>query len=151
MEQAALAITAPGSNLWGQTFMKKHSGKILAGTGEYIYTDELKKFQSQSTDQLEYFGYFHVANMHSESENRLVWGKTHIRNSLFGREVLTCFHSNNFNPWSVMERIPHKNGSMDIYLIYACGPEFMLVGANLKLEIALYGENEQRATVESRF
>jgi len=41
-----------------------------------------------------------------------------------------------------MERFPFKNGLMDIYLIYACGPEFMLNGANLKLEMALYGENE---------
>jgi len=33
MEEAALAITMPGSNLWGQTFMKKHNKMILTGTG----------------------------------------------------------------------------------------------------------------------
>ena len=39
---AQFAITMPGSNLWGQTFMKRYEG-MAEGSGEYTYTSELKK------------------------------------------------------------------------------------------------------------
>ena len=58
-----------------------------------------------------------------------------INGSNFGRDVLHCKHSQNFNPWSVMERYPYHEGEMDIYLIYACGGEFLLSGASIKLEV----------------
>lgn len=75
----------------------------------------------------------------------------HINGSNFGRDVLHCIHSESFNPWSVMERHPYQEGEMDIYLIYACGAEFMLNSAGLKLEVVQYAESETRMNVESRF
>ena len=74
-----------------------------------------------------------------------------INASAFGRELLHCVHSQHFNPWSVMERYPYTQGPADIYLIYACGEEFVLSGANLKLEVALYEPNNDRDTVNSLF
>ena len=50
-----------------------------------------------------------------------------------------------------MERYPHSVGEMDIYLIYACGREFVLTGANLKLEMVIYANYENRSEVENRF
>ena len=40
---------------------------------------------------------------------------------------------------------------MDIYLIYACGGEFLLSGASIKLEVVQYVGSETRADVEQRF
>ena len=74
-----------------------------------------------------------------------------INASAFGREVLHCVHSQHFNPWSVMERYPYMQGPADIYLIYACGEEFVLSGANLKLEVAQYEPNTERSEVERLF
>ena len=96
----------------------------------------------------EYFGYFHISNAHNDSENRAVYDKMHINHSNFGRDVLHCIHSQNFNPWSVMERFPYQDGEMDLYLIYACGAEFLLSGATIRLEMVQYGGTESRANVE---
>ena len=41
MNEAELAITMPGSNLWGQTFMKRHENVNL-GAGSYTYTSEMQ-------------------------------------------------------------------------------------------------------------
>ncbi len=44
MDDASLAITMPGSNLWGQSFMKKHENvptNAGGNGGEYTYTSEL--------------------------------------------------------------------------------------------------------------
>ena len=143
------AILQPGSNLWGQTFMKRYQGTSMQG--EYTYTSDLKKMQGGSEYKTEYFGYFHISNAHYQSEDRAVWDKMHINGSNFGRDVLHCIHSESFNPWSVMERHPYVEGEQDIYLIYACGPEFMLTATNLKLEWAYYSATESRASVEGRF
>ena len=99
----------------------------------------------------ENFGYFLIGNVHNDSQNREVYDKMHINNSNFGRDVLHCIHSQNFNPWCVMERYPHSVGELDIYLIYACGREFVLTGANLKLEMVIYANYENRSEVENRF
>ena len=50
-----------------------------------------------------------------------------------------------------MERHPYAEGEMDIYLIYACGAEFMLTAANVKIEMAQYAETESRMAVSDRF
>ena len=50
-----------------------------------------------------------------------------------------------------MERFPYKEGSMDLYLIYACGNEFLLSGASLKLEVVQYAGSESRGAAEQRF
>ena len=65
--------------------------------------------------------------------------------------MLHCIHSQNFNPWSVMERYPYFQGPMHIYMIYACGEEFVLSGAILKLEVAMYDANCDRDAVERLF
>ena len=43
-EDSDYAISAPGSNLWGQTFMKR-TRKLNSGGGEYTYTSELKNMK----------------------------------------------------------------------------------------------------------
>ena len=132
----------PGSNLWGQTFMKRYSGASGRGEGEYVYTSDLKKMQAQNDDganqHTELLGYFHVGNQHNDSENIQAWDKQQIKHSNFGREILHCLHSQNYNPWSVLERFPWTEGPQDFYLIYACGADFVLSGANLKVEMAMY-------------
>ena len=70
-----------------------------------------------------------------------------INGSAFGREVLHCVHSQNFSPWSVMERYPFLKGPADIYLIYACGEEFVLSGADLRLEVSMYEPNTEKSEV----
>ena len=50
-----------------------------------------------------------------------------------------------------MERYPYETGPMDIYLIYACGQDFVLSGANLKIEMAMYESTDLRNNVEGRF
>ena len=106
-EDAEFAISMPGSNLWGQTFIKRYQAFNQA-TGTYTYTSELKKMQDQSgaTQKTMYLGWFHVGNDHIESENRQIYDKMHINHSHFGRDVLHCIESVNFNPWSVLERFP---------------------------------------------
>ena len=135
--------------------MKRHEGQLSRTTGEYTYTSDLKKMNQGGGGGgnfwTEHFGYFHIANQHNDSTNRQVWDKMHINNSNFGRDVLHCIHSQNFNPWCVMERYPHEVGDMDIYLIYACGRDFVLSGASLKLEMVVYASYENRNEVENRF
>ena len=99
----------PNTNLYGQTFMKKREASA-AGEGEYTYTSELNAIrQSQQTREItEYFGYFHLSNVHNESENREVWDRMHIKNSTVGRDVLHCKRSVAYNPWSVVERFPYS-------------------------------------------
>ena len=106
---------------------------------------------SGTVTQTEYFGYFHLTNAHNDSENREAWDKMYINNSNFGRDVLHCIHSQNFNPWSVMERFPYDQGEMDLYLIFACGAEFLLSAASLKLELVQYAGSEHKPQVEQRF
>ena len=50
-----------------------------------------------------------------------------------------------------MECHPCDFGNQDIYLIYACGNDFVLSGATLRLEVARYDQNESKAIVENRF
>ena len=133
--------------------MKRHQGQQAKVSGEYTYTSDLKKMKASGGGDFwtEHFGYFHISNAHNDSENREVYDKMHINNSNFGRDVLHCIHSQNFNPWTVMERHPYEEGNMELYLIYACGGEFLLSGANLKLEFVQYGGSEPRNNVEGRF
>ena len=39
---------------------------------------------------------------------------------------------------------------MDLYLIYACGPEMLVMGANIKLEIAVYNAGDSRNDIDQR-
>ena len=136
-----MAIQVPNAAIWAQTYMKRHE-TVITGTGEFTYTSELKKLEAEqatnSEARTEYFGYFHLSNPHNDSENREVWDSQQIRDCMFGRAILHCIRSSFFNPWSVMERHPFIEGEHDIYLIYACGPNFILNGASLKLEVAQY-------------
>ena len=86
--------------------------------------------------------------------NNAVYDKLHIKNSMFGRDVLHCIESFNFNPWSCMERYPigeAQPGNMDMYLIYATGQNYALNQAKIKLEYAIYNNGDRRGDVESRF
>ena len=42
-------------------------------------------------------------------------------------------------------------GKQDIYLLYACGDNFALSGARLKIEFARYAENDTKEAVEAKF
>ena len=42
-QDAEFAIAMPGSNLWGQTFMKRFEGAVNAVSGEYTYTSERER------------------------------------------------------------------------------------------------------------
>ena len=99
----------------------------------------------------EVLGYFHLSNAHPDSENREVYDKVHLEHSTFGRDILHCKESSNFHPWSVIERAKVETGDFDIYLLYACGPNFMLSGAQIRVEVAQYLETERRQDVEQRF
>ena len=50
-----------------------------------------------------------------------------------------------------MERHEIVTGPRDLYLTYACGPNFRLEGAYCRLEIARYGEQEFKNEVGDRF
>ena len=99
----------------------------------------------------EHFGYFLIANEHNGSEDRTVYDKMHIKHCAFGRDILHCIESQNFNPWSIMERFPPANGIHDIFLLYACGDQFALNGANLLLEVAEYNDRDGREEVLNHF
>ena len=45
-QDAQFALLMPGSNLWGQTFMKRYQASTM--DGEYTYTSDLKKMQAGS-------------------------------------------------------------------------------------------------------
>ena len=124
MEDAQYAITMPGSHLWGQTFMKRHENVSIGGQGDYTYTSEMTKNTTQNITEL--MGYFHLSNQHNGSEDRNQWEKVTLRNTLLGRDVWHCKESFIFAPWSVLERHPIVSGPQDIYLMYACGPDFIL-------------------------
>ena len=75
----------------------------------------------------------------------------HIKHCCFGRDILHCIESVNFNPWSIMERIPPAQGVHDIFLLYACGDYFALEGARLRLEVTEYNEGDRRDYLENYF
>ena len=90
-----LAMAQPGSNLWGQTFMRRHDSiNIAIGAGDYTYTSERRDAQPQHFTEV--MGYFHVGNEFPGCEDRSQWEKSHIRNSNFGRDIFHCIHSQNF-------------------------------------------------------
>ena len=134
--------------------MRRYNANLAVGQGDYTYTSELRDRQGNAgagqhlTEQL---GYFHIGNEFPGSDDRAQWEKSHIRNSNFGRDVWHCVQSSGFMPWSVLERHEVVNGNLDIYLLYACGENFALSGAMLKLECARYGNNDSKEAVEQKF
>jgi len=97
-------------------------------------------------------GYFHLSNQHNGSDDRNQWEKVTLKNTLLGRDVWHCKESFIFGPWSVLERHPVVSGPQDIYLMYACGPEFILNGANLRIEVATYNgsDTHNKSQIEPR-
>ena len=52
--------------------------------------------------------------------------------------------STDYNPWTVIERYPTANaiGDNEIYMMYAGGNDFCLIGARLRICIAAYDNQE---------
>ena len=50
-----------------------------------------------------------------------------------------------------MERHEVVTGPQDVYLQYACGPNFALNGAYCRLEVSKYGSQDNKSQVEQRF
>ena len=108
----------PGSNLWGQSFMKKHENvpTNTGNGGEYTYTSELLKSGAQRSTYTEIMGYFHPSNQHNGSEDASQWEKIRLKHTLFGRDLWHCLNSNIFGIWSVVERCPVATGPHHVYL-----------------------------------
>ena len=60
------------------------------------------------------------------------------------RQVLHAILARNFNPWTVIESIPANTrvGKNIIFMMYAGGPNFSLIEANLVISIANYNAND---------
>ena len=56
--------------------------------------------------------------------------------------------ADNFDPWTVLERLPAEVGRYEVYMMYAGGPALILEGARLRISIANYHE-ETREQIEA--
>ncbi len=98
-------------------------------------------------------GQFHPANQHNGSEDATQWEKVHLKHTLFGRDIWHCLNSNIFGIWSVVERCPIAMGPHHVYLQYACGRDFLLTGANMRIEAAKYNPatDHSKEEISGRF
>ena len=143
--------------------MKKYTATENAHRieGTYTYRSELNQLQraahlsgqTSQQEKTEYYGYFHPSNTHDGSDDRDKYEQVMIKHSLFQRGLLHAKQVNGlFNPWSVLERFPAPSTQAHhLFLIYACGENFALVGANVQIYVAHYEASEIRRDVEGRF
>ena len=123
--------------------------------GEFTYTSErdqkLTVRPGQDNKETEFLGWVSQANEHLNANNAEFYDSARLEGSSFQREILHFIRCNDFNPWTVIERLNPENfiGSNDIYLMYAGGEGFALVNARLTISVAAYNTGE--ANIEGLF
>ena len=94
--------------------------------------------------ETEFLGWVGLNNEHNNSDNGDMYDRIRLEGSTFQRDILHFIRVQDFNPWTVIERLKPENyiGKNDIYLMYAGGDAFALIGAKLRIYVAAYNSGE---------
>ena len=87
----------------------------------------------------------------NDFQNDEVCEKQFLHGSSFAREIIHFKQSNNFNPWTYLERYPASIGKHEVYMMYGQGPEFQLKGARLRIEMCVYDDTLTQMEVQDLY
>ena len=137
MAAGANAIALPAANIYRNTFIKQIKKRTEVG-GEFTYTSEQKDRQTirgQNDKETEFLGWANPDNQHNNWDNAAMYDSARLEGSSFQREILHFIRVNDFNPWTVVQRLNPDQyiGKVDVYMMYAGGDGFALVNARLNI------------------
>ena len=74
--------------------------------------------------ETEYMARLDPNTQYIDHDNEEVCEKQVLQGSSFAREIVHFKRSDNFNPWTYLERFPTEVGKHEIYMMFGTGPEF---------------------------